>query len=49
MNIEFTKEEVQFIMNVLGELPSKSGAYMLMVKIQQQINAQQPEGEQANG
>lgn len=49
MEIKLEKEEVQFIMNVLGELPSKSGAYMLMVKIQQQLNAQQPEGEQVNG
>jgi hypothetical protein len=41
MNIplSLTKEEINFIQNVLGELPSKSGAYLLMQKIKQQSDA----------
>lgn len=32
--------EVSSIMQVLGELPTKSGAYPLVVKIQEQTNLQ---------
>ena len=33
-------EEVNAIMQVLGELPTKSGAYPLVVKISEQLKAQ---------
>ena len=36
MNLNLDANEVQFILNVLGELPSKSGAWPLIVKIQEQ-------------
>lgn len=40
MNLNLEPNEVQFILNVLGELPSKSGAWPLIVKIQEQATAQ---------
>ena len=33
-------EEANFIINVLSELPTKTGAYPLVMKLQQQIAAQ---------
>lgn len=33
-------EEVNAIMQVLGELPTKSGAYPLVVKISEQVKSQ---------
>ena len=46
MNLNLEPEEVQSILNVLGELPSKSGAWPLMMKIQAQAQAQMPEPEE---
>ena len=37
--LKLTTEEINFIQQVLGELPSKSGAYVLMMKIKQQSDA----------
>jgi len=37
--LSLTPEEINFIQQVLGELPSKSGAYSLMMKIKQQSDA----------
>jgi len=45
LNIKLNQGEVQDILNVLGELPSKSGAWPLMMKIQAQAQAQLPEPE----
>jgi hypothetical protein len=42
MNLNLEANEVQFILNVLGELPSKSGAWPLIVKVQEQAQAQLP-------
>jgi hypothetical protein len=42
MNLNLEPNEVQFIVNVLGELPSKTGAFPLLQKIVEQANAQQP-------
>jgi hypothetical protein len=42
MNINLETNEVQFILNVLGELPSKSGAWPLIIKIKEQADAQLP-------
>jgi hypothetical protein len=48
MNIRFTDQELNFIMQVLGDLPTKTGAYMLLTSIQTQINQQaQPPVETA--
>jgi len=46
MNLNLEPEEVQSILNVLGELPSKSGAWPLMMKIQAQAQEQMPEPEE---
>lgn len=43
MNLNLETNEVQFILNVLGELPSKSGAWPLIVKIKEQAEAQLPQ------
>jgi len=40
MKLELEPNEVQFILNILGELPSKTGCFPLMVKIQTQAQAQ---------
>jgi hypothetical protein len=37
--LNLTQEEVNFIQSVLGELPSKTGAFLLMQKIKQQSDA----------
>lgn len=46
MKIELTKEEIDFIQQVLGELPSKTGAFLVMNSIAKQVAEQsQPQGE----
>lgn len=44
MNITLSLDinEVQGIVNVLGNLPTNSGAYPLLVKIKEQAEAQMP-------
>jgi hypothetical protein len=42
MNIQLEPNEVQFILQVLGELPTKTGAFVLLKKIDEQAVAQQP-------
>jgi len=39
MTLEFDQNEVQFILQVLGEMPAKSGVWPLIVKIQEQAAA----------
>ena len=46
MNIKFTNEELGFILQVLGELPTKSGAFMVLKNIESQVAEQQQ--QQAN-
>jgi hypothetical protein len=46
LNLKLDQGEVQDIINVLGELPSKSGAWPLMMKIQAQAQAQSPDPEE---
>ena len=46
LNLKLDQGEVQDIINVLGELPSKSGAWPLMMKIQAQAQAQLPDPEE---
>ena len=50
MNIELklTLEEVNYVINVLGELPSKSGCCPLILKIKEQGNSQVPNPEAAD-
>jgi hypothetical protein len=41
MNLNLEPNEVQFILQVLGELPTKTGAFVLLKKIdEQQATAQ---------
>ena len=45
MNIQLTLhiEEVNGILKTLGQLPTSSGAYPLLIKIKEQAEAQLPE------
>ena len=45
MQFNFEANEINFILQVLGQLPTSSGAYPLVVNIQQQIEAQKPQDE----
>jgi len=42
MNLNLDQNEVQFILNVLGEMPAKSGVWPLIIKIKEQAEAQLP-------
>lgn len=45
MNINLTVEEINFILNVLGDLPTKTGAWGLLTNIKAQAEAQLPKDE----
>jgi hypothetical protein len=45
LKIELTIEEVNFILQTLGNLPTSSGAWPLVVKIKEQGQAQLPQEE----
>jgi hypothetical protein len=48
MKLDLKPNEVQFILNTLGELPSKTGCFPLIVKIQGQAQPQaEPPKEEA--
>ena len=40
MKFDLEANEVQFILNMMGELPSKSGCFPLIIKIQEQAQPQ---------
>lgn len=40
MNLNLETNEVQFILQVLGDLPAKTGVWPLLVKIKDQAEAQ---------
>ena len=40
ITLELSVEEVNAVLNVLGELPPKSGAWPLIVKIKEQAESQ---------
>jgi hypothetical protein len=40
MNLNLEPNEVQFILQVLGEMPAKSGVWPLIVKIKEQADAE---------
>ena len=42
MKLELDPNEVQFILNVLGEMPAKSGVWPLILKVKDQAEAQTP-------
>ena len=43
VTLELQKEEVEAIMTVLGDLPTKSNAWPLIMKINQQAASQVPQ------
>ena len=45
LTLKLTVEEVNSVLQVLGELPSKTGAWPLIVNIKQQAEAQMPKPE----
>ena len=45
INLSLDINEVNAVLGVLGDLPTKSGAYPLMVKIKEQAEAQVPKAE----
>ena len=45
MNLNLETNEVQFILNVLGEMPAKSGVWPLIVKIKEQADVQLSQSE----
>ena len=45
MQLNLTADEVNSILNVLGELPTKTGAYPLAMKIKAQAEAQLPKSD----
>jgi hypothetical protein len=40
MNLNLEPNEVQFVLNVLGEMPAKTGVWPLIVKIKEQAETQ---------
>ena len=42
MQFNLEQNEIGFIMQVLGELPSKTGAFVLMQNLEGQIKEQEP-------
>jgi hypothetical protein len=40
IKLELTIEEVNFILGTLGELPSKTGAFPLLMKVKEQAETQ---------
>lgn len=45
IKLDLTASEVNSILQVLGELPTKTGAYPLVVKIKEQAESQIPKEE----
>ena len=42
IKLNLTLEEVSFLLQMLGELPTKTGAWMLLTKIKEQADPQVP-------
>ena len=45
IKLELTLEEVKGVLTVLGELPTKTGAFVLLKKIEEQTALQLPKEE----
>lgn len=46
MRIDLSPEEIKFLQQVLGELPTKSGAFLVMNNIAKQVQEQAPAAPQ---
>jgi hypothetical protein len=42
MKLELDVNEINFVLQTLGELPSKSGVWLLILKIKEQAETQLP-------
>jgi len=49
ITLELTLDEVKGILTVLGDLPTKTGAWPLVKKIEEQAEAQLPAEEASDG
>lgn len=47
ITLTLTVQEVNAILQVMGELPTKTGAYPLVLKIKEQAEAQLPKPDEA--
>lgn len=45
INLKLSTDEINAILQVLGELPTKTGAWPLVLKIEEQAKAQLPKEE----
>ena len=45
MTLDLDVNEINFVLQTLGELPSKSGVWPLIVKIKEQTEAQVPKAQ----
>ena len=43
MKLDVEPNEAQFLLQVLGQLPTQSGAFPLLQKLAQQVQAQHPQ------
>ena len=46
IKLELSIEEVNFILAILGDLPTKTGAYPLVMKIKEQADPQVPQPQE---
>jgi hypothetical protein len=46
IKLELSVEEVNAILQVLGQLPTSSGAWLLLVKVKEQAEAQTKQSEE---
>ena len=46
LTLKLTVDEINGILQVMGDLPTKTGAYPLVMKIKQQADAQLPKPEE---
>jgi len=47
MTLNLEPNEINFLFQVIGELPTKTGAYVLLQKMEAQVKEQQPSAEAA--
>ena len=46
IKLELTQEETGFLMGVLAELPTKTGAFLVMNEIARQVQEQTPKNQE---
>jgi hypothetical protein len=49
LNLKLTVEEINAVLQTLGQLPTSSGAFPLLMKIKQQAEAQVPPEDPTEG